>query len=186
MNDLTISCICIAGAGLLLAIISIPFFLHKKAVSKNCTEKTKGKVVKYRFGRGGNQSSIAPVVEFDVNGKTFKAYRHYRAVSSRRSVSFQWQLTLNPNELFGQSDCFYISEKDIFHINTKGVFHNYKKLAEGKWPLGSEMTVVYNPRKPRQAFVEKVVVISDIVGIGLLSCGCGMIAIAGIAYMLLS
>lgn len=180
MNGLTISCICIAGAGLLLAIISIPFFLHKKAVSKNCTEKTKGKVVKYRFGGSGNLSSVAPVVEFNVNGRTFKAYRHYRAVSSK------WQLTLNPNELFGQSDCFYISEKDIFHVNTKGVLHNYKKFAEEKWPLGSEMTVVYNPRKPRQAFVEKVVVISDIAGIGLLSCGCGTTAIAGIAYMLLS
>ncbi len=49
MNELIISCICTAGGGLLLAIISIPFFLYKKAVSKNCTEKTTGKVVKYRF-----------------------------------------------------------------------------------------------------------------------------------------
>ncbi len=180
MNDLTISSICIAGAGLLLAIISIPFFLHKKAVRKNCTEETKGKVVKYRFRGSGNLSSIAPVVEFYVNGRKFKAYRHYRCVSSK------YQSTHNPNEMFGQSDRFYISEKDVFHINTKGVFHNYKKLAEEKWPLGSEMTVVYNPRKPRQAFVEKVVVISGIVGTVFLSCGCGIMAIAGIAYMLLS
>ncbi len=180
MNELTISCICLAGAGLLLAIISMPFFLHKKAVRKNCTEKTKGKVVKYRFGGSGNLSSVAPVAEFDVNGRTFKAYRHYRAVSSK------WQSTLDPNELFGQSDCIYISEKDIFHINAKGALTNYKKLAEEKWPLGSEMTVVYNPRKPRQAFVEKVVVISDIAGIILLSGGCGIMVIAGIAYMLLS
>ncbi len=172
MNDLTISCICVAGAGLLFAIISIPFFLRKKAVSKNCTEKTKGKVVKYRFAGGDNLSSIAPVVEFDVNGRTFKAYRHYRGVSFKRKSTLD--------------DSFYISEKDVFHVSTKGVSINYKKLAGEKWPLGTEMTVVYNPRKPRQAFVEKVVVISDIVGIGLLSCGCGMIAIAGIVYMLLS
>ncbi len=180
MNDLTISCICVAGAGLLLAIISIPFFLHKRAVIKNCSEETKGRVVKYRFGGSGNLSSVAPVVEFDVNGKTFKAYRHYRAVSCKRKSTF------DPNELFGQSDSFYISEKDVFHISTKGVLINYKKLAEEKWPLGTEMTVVYNPRKPRQAFVEKVVVISDIVSIVLLSCGCGIMAVAGIAYMLLS
>lgn len=180
MNELTISCICIAGAGLLLAIISIPFFLHKKAVSKNCTEETKGKVVKYRFGGSDDLSSIAPVVEFDVDGRIFKAYRHYRGIVSK------WRSTLNPNEFFGQSDCFYISEKDFFHINTKGFSHNYKKLAEEKWPLGSEMTVIYNPRKPRQAFVEKVVVVSDIAGIILLSCGGGIMAVAGIAYMLLS
>ena len=163
-----------------MAIISIPFFLHKKAVSKNCTEKTKGKVVKYRFGGGDNLSSVAPVVEFVVNDKKFKAYRHYRGVSSKLKV------TPNLNELFGQGDSFYISEKDVFHINLTGVAQNYKKLAEEAWPLGTEMTVIYNPQKPRQAFVEKVVVISDIIGIVLLSCGCGLMIISGIAYMLLS
>ena len=54
-----------------------------------------------------------------------------------------------------------------------------QEMGERAWPKGSELPVVYNPEKPRQGFVEKVVVISDIVGIVIVSAGAGFKLYAG-------
>lgn len=177
MTATSIASIAIGGAGLLLALISIPFFLRKQVLEKKCSAKTTGTVIKYRYGGNADFRSIAPVVEFCVNGKMYKAYRHYKGVVSKKIV------TPNPDTLAGQNNSFYISEKDVFHINKSGVYHNYSELCEKMWPLGSELPVVYNPEKPKQAFVEKVVSISNIAGIVLLCVGCGFMAMAAIAYL---
>ena len=50
--------------------------------------------------------------------------------------------------------------------------------------MGSKVPVVYNPKNPKQGFVEKVVVISDIAGIVLLCVGGGFLALAGLFYIL--
>ena len=177
MTATAIASIAIGGAGLLLALISIPFFIRKGVLEKKCSGKTTGKVIKYRYGGNTDLRSIAPVVEFCVDGKMYKAYRHYKGVVSKKVV------TPNPDALAGQNNSFYISEKDVFHISKTGVFHDYSKLAEQTWPLGSALPVVYNPEKPKQAFVEKVVSISNIAGIVLLSVGCGLVIMAAIAYL---
>ncbi len=44
MNALTISCICIAGAGLLLAIISIPFSCTKNQSVRIVQRKQRGRL----------------------------------------------------------------------------------------------------------------------------------------------
>lgn len=165
MTPALIGSLSVIGAGIIFMIISIPFFMNNKKLKKNCTATTTGKVIKYRFSGKSGAHSIAPVVEFVVDGKKYKAYRHYKAVSSvsRSAVGI--------DEITGKKDAFYISDNDVFHINTVGSFHNYKKLGEEKWPIGSELNVVYNPNKPKQAFVEKVVTIGNIAGIVLLSCG---------------
>lgn len=178
MTAMEISCLCVAGVGLLTALISLPFFSRARALKKNCIATTTGKVVKYRIGGGDNARSVAPVAEYYVDGKKYKAYRHYRGVVSVNKI------TPKVSELFGQNDCFYISKKDKFHINTTGVYHNYKAIGERAWPIGSELPIVYNPEKPKQGFVEKVVVISDIVGIVLISVGGGLMLVAGIMFLL--
>ena len=84
-----------------------------------------------------------------------------------------------------ESDSFYIQD-DTFYINTIGVYHNYRLLAEEKWPIGTELPVFYNPKNPKQGFVEKVVTINKTVGIVLLCTGVGLIILSFISYILLS
>ena len=147
MTALTISCICVGGVGLLIALISIPFFVKAINAKKNCIAQATGTVIKYKYGGGSNGRSVAPVVEFEVDGEKYKAYRHYRGVISK-SVR-----NLKPNEMLGQTDSIMITDKDKFRANISGIYHNYERLAKATWPLGSSLPVVYNPKKPKQAYV---------------------------------
>ncbi|CDE33589.1 MAG: DUF3592 domain-containing protein [Ruminococcus sp.] len=178
MTTELISCIAVGGAGILMMLFSLFFFLREKRIQKACTQQTVGTVIQYRYGGGTNGKSIAPVVTYEVGNRTYKAYRHYKGVASARKQ------TPNPNTCLGQKDCCWVSDREIFHIHTTGVYHHYAALARETWPLGSQLPVVYNPKNPKQAFVEKVVVCSKLVGIVLLCCGGGLVLIAGIAYVL--
>ncbi len=177
MTATTIVCIAIAGAGLLIAIISLPLFMRKEKLVKSCTVITEGTVIKYRYGGGDNAHSVAPVVEYEVDGKKYKAYRHYRGVSKKKS---RVDTTLNT---FSGGTEFYVSEKDVFCIVSRGSIINYNIFKE-KYPLGSSLPVLYNPKKPKQGFVEKVVTISDIAGIVLLCVGLGLMVLAGLFYLI--
>ena len=177
MTTELISCIAVGGAGILMMLFSLFFFLREKRIQKACTQQTVGTVIQYRYG-GTNGKSIAPVVTYEVGNRTYKAYRHYKGVASARKQ------TPNPNTCLGQKDCCWVSDREIFHIHTTGVYHHYAALARETWPLGSQLPVVYNPKNPKQAFVEKVVVCSKLVGIVLLCCGGGLVLIAGIAHVL--
>lgn len=180
MTAIMISCICVGGVGLLIALISIPFFAKAINLKKNCVAHATGTVIKYKYSGGSNGRSVAPVVEFEVDGEKYNAHRHYRGVISTRVRN------INPNEMLGQTDSIMITDKDKFRVNLSGIYHNYERLGKSAWPLGSSMPVVYNPKKPKQAFVEKVVVLSDIVGIVLLSVGAGFILLATLMFFLLS
>ena len=175
MNTQMISSTCIALVGVLLVILSILFFLKEKRLKKNCISVAKGNVIKYKYLGSNNARSISPVVEYTVGGKKYNAYRHYKKIISKNKY------VLNNDE----SDNFYILD-DTFYINTMGVYHNYRLLAEEKWPLGTELPVFYNPKNPKQGFVEKVITISKTVGIVLLCTGVGLIILSFISYILLS
>ena len=188
MNTQMISSTCIALVGVLLVILSILFFLKEKRLKKNCISMAKGNVIKYKYLGSNNARSISPVVEYTVDGKKYNAYRHYKKIISKNKY------VLNNDE----SDNFYILD-DTFYINTIGVYHNYRLLAEEKWPLGTELPVFYNedfmkmkqndgynPKNPKQGFVEKVVTINKTVGIVLLCAGVGLIILSFISYILLS
>lgn len=81
-------------------------------------------------------------------------------------------------------DGFFISKNDFFILRKSGQSFSYRIYAEKIWPLGSTLKVVYNPENPKQAYVEKVVVISDIVGIVLSSVGALFVVIAGLVFIL--
>lgn len=179
MNTVVLSGTIVGAVGLLIILMSIPFFAHRKNLKKNCTAEAMGTVVKYRYSGGSGRVSVAPKVEFDVDGKTYKAYRHYKGVSSVQKK------TIDPKKFLGQQDYFYIGNNDIFYINTAGVMHDYKKLGEQVWPIGTKLPVKYNPNKPKQAFVEKVVTTSGIVGICLCGVGALLIAIAALVVIFL-
>ena len=179
MNVQIISCTCIGIVGIVFIILSMPFFLKQKRLEKNCSNKITGKVIKYKYLGSNNARSISPVVKYTIDGKEYTAYRHYKKIVSTNKY------VPNVNEMLGQNDSFYILD-DVFYINTKGFYHNYRALAEKMWPLGTELPVFYNPKNPKQGFVEKVITISKIVGIVLLCTGVGLIILSFISYILLS
>ena len=87
MDAQTISCMVIAGVGIGLILLSIPFFLRLKKIRRKCSEMTTGKVIDYYVKRNGDMgSSIAPIVEYSVNGKTYKVYRRYKGIKSVKKI----------------------------------------------------------------------------------------------------
>ena len=79
MTATEIACLCIGAAGILTALLSLPFFCRGRALSKKCSARTTGTVQRYRIG-GGNRKAISPVVAYLVDGKPYTAYRHYKGV----------------------------------------------------------------------------------------------------------
>lgn len=178
MTSLLISGISVAVVGVAVAFLSIPFFIREKTLKKNCTASTTGHVIGYVYRGGDNGGSVAPKVEFSVEGQTYRAYRHYKGIISvhKRGAAIK-----DASELEGD---FHITEKDMFYVHTAGAVGNYKRMGERAWPIGTTLPVVYNPAKPRQAFVEKVVSIANIAGIVLLSAGGGLALIGGIVVLI--
>ena len=178
MTTEILSCIIVCCAGILISLISIPFFLRNIILKKKCNSKTTGRVIDYKFKRLGNgEFYISPIAEFYADGNVFKAYRHYSGISNTKKISRMKYDDYN-------SDNIYISDNDIFHIVRNGNIHNYKQLAYQKWPVNSEITVFYNPKNPKQAFAEKIVVSSKVAGIVLLCVGLGISFVAASAAML--
>ena len=180
MDAQTISCMVIAGVGIGMILLSIPFFLRLKKIRRKCSEMTTGKVIDYYVKRNGDMgSSIAPIVEYSVNGKTYKAYRRYKGIKSVKKI---------PPKQSGNTEqsTFYISKNDWFCKTQNGQVANLSFQAKEMWPIDSELPVVYNPDKPKQAYVEKVVGISNIAGIVLASAGAGFVLLAGIVFMIAS
>lgn len=176
MNVQIISCTCIGIVGIVFIILSVPFFLKQKRLEKNCSNKITGKVIKYKFLGSNNARSISPVVKYTIDGKEYTAYRHYKKIVSTNKY------VPNVNEMLGQNDSFYILD-DVFYINTKGFYHNYKALAEKMWPIEAELIVLYNPKNPKQGFVEKVVTNYKIAGIIFFCLGLGFEFLSIFSYM---
>ncbi len=175
MTAIIIACTSIAGAGLLTALISVAFFIHAKTLKEKCTAQTTGTVIEHKFNRTNESGvSFTPIVEFMVNGRIYKARRYYRGLAVKRITKSDIQ----------QQESFYISDKDVFHLNLVGSAHNYRMMAEETWPVGSEQTVLYDPAKPKRAFVDKVVTVSDVVGIVLLCVGGVLMLLAGVFYLI--
>ena len=57
-------------------------------------------------------------------------------------------------------------------------------FAREKWPKGTRLLVVYDPKKPEHAYVEKVVVKTGIVGKVLIFVGGGLMVLAAIVFFL--
>ncbi len=83
-----IACLAIGGAGILTALLSIPFFRHTGMLRRKCSARTTGTVVRYRLQRRGSGcgTSIAPVVEFQAAGEIYTACRHYKGIAVSKKV----------------------------------------------------------------------------------------------------
>ena len=125
------------------AVLSFTIFLFRywylKELNrkKRSTESIKGSVVGYRY----YTDAIAPIVEYVVNGKAFRRSLEYEWVTT---VSLPWKsskATSNPDLL---------AKRLVLYTNSSVPY-----TAKDFFPLGSPLTVWYNPNNPKESYVER-------------------------------
>ena len=125
------------------AVLSFTIFLFRYLYlkelnrKKRSTESIKGSVVGYRY----YTDAIAPIVEYVVNGKAFRRSLEYEWVTT---VSLPWKsskATSNPDLL---------AKRLVLYTNSSVPY-----TAKEFFPLGSTMTVWYNPDNPKESYVER-------------------------------
>lgn len=113
------------------------FYLKELNRKKRSTDSIKGSVVGYRY----YTDAIAPIVEYVVNDKAFKRSLEYEWVTT---VSLPWKsskATSNPDLL---------AKRLVLYTNSSVPY-----AAKDFFPLGSTLTVWYNPDNPKESYVER-------------------------------
>lgn len=141
--------------GILLSIgsfvlIFLAFFLAYKYLvqEKKCTEKTKGKVVKYTLTSKGESGIFLPIFKYVVDGKEYKVkgpeYKSYI------TISVSSPLSENNQE-------FYEDEKQRFVLKrtSNSVVSIHQNPMAKLYPIGSEEDIFYNPQNPKLAYVKR-------------------------------
>lgn len=156
MSNLNVSLmilIGISGTGLFFMIAGFFILLFEKIKKNNCTAMAEGVVVKYGF----SNNIPAPIVEYNVAGINYIKQKHFRGV-----ITTTKQFSMKDLDL--QNNSIYIDENDIVHIH-RGPIMNLRKEAKRIYPIGSTLTVFYNQKKPKQAYVEKIPRKASLIGI---------------------
>lgn len=130
-----------SGYGLVMILAGVLVFVITKKRNASCTSKTEGRVIGHKFLRVG----MNPVVLFRVDGQSLKTIRRFNAVYTKK----YYRLPSSPWEPELQEDT-----RGNLHIRT-GSLGRMKALAEELWPIGSSMTVFYNPKNPKVNFVDR-------------------------------
>ena len=116
----------------LLFLIYFLFYRREKNIQKYATTKVVGRVVRYSYLNSSDLAAL-PVVEYVVDGKIYEkrlSYSSYETTTSRKSKA------------------------EV--LDTKYIRSPYHVLnLEKTFPIGSKMSVWYNPQKPQQGFVER-------------------------------
>ena len=125
------------------AVLSFTIFLFRYLYlkelnrKKRSTESIKGSVVGYRY----YTDAIAPIVEYIVNDKAYRRSLEYEWVTT---VSLPWKsskATSNPDLL---------AKRLVLYTNSSVPY-----TAKDFFPLGSTLTVWYNPDNPKESYVER-------------------------------
>lgn len=147
MSDMTeiqiawLELIIMGSSGIILALSGVIIAMLVKKQNQSCTEKTEGIVKKYGFPGDGK---IYPVVEYYVNGSCYKTKKKFNGVISKRISGFPISMKAKA----------YEDEKGCLHV-TLGSIANLRQLAEELWPIGSRMTVYYNPNNPKCSYADR-------------------------------
>lgn len=153
MSKITVSITILIISFLLIMLVLYLFYRREINIKKKSTFKTVGRVVGYN---SKNEVPISlPIVEYTVNGKIYrKKYRYsYFVETSNKSK---------------QTDVL-----DVKYVYGFGENLDLKKI----FPIGSTMTVYYNPNKPNVGFVERFAGLDKVLKIIML--------IISVAYLLL-
>lgn len=108
-------------------------------IKNDCTLVTKGIVIGYYTAT----RLETPIVEYSINNRRYKQRLKYFPLGENRS-----------HEVFHfQNEDDYKREilKPRFVLYNKYLGYEFKQL----FPIGSEMTVYYHPKKPKLSFVER-------------------------------
>lgn len=133
----------VGGMGVLFIFSGVMITIVTKKQMKQCTKKVEGTVVQYRFPGGG---SMNPIVEYVVDGNYYKAKKKFRGILTKRISGLSVHV---------QSGA-YEDEKGWLHLKI-GSVANLRQLAEQLWPIGSKMSVYYNPNHPKRCYVDRPV-----------------------------
>lgn len=155
--------ISVGGIGCLLIAVSALMKAATRRKAKGCTAMAMGTVVDYRFMGEGR---MCPVLEYTVNGAQYRARKQFRGVKT---------VSLSGLPVRTQTAA-YEDAKGWLHVQT-GSIARLDTLAERLWPLGSQMTVYYDPGNPDKSYVERPIVgdfatlMFNIMGFSLIAAG---------------
>lgn len=129
------------GIGLILIISGILMNINSKKHNKQCTNSVEGKVISYSFP---GESRMYPIVEYVVDGKTYKTKKKYKGIKSIKASGIPLPVKSNA----------YEDDKGYLHIKS-GAISNVRQMAEKLWPMNSKMIVYYNPDNPKICYVDR-------------------------------
>lgn len=136
--------ILVGGIGLLLIGASMLTKAVARKKAKACTAATPGTVIDYRFTGEGR---MYPVLEYTVDGARYHVRKQFRGVKAIRLSGLPVR-----TQTAGYEDA-----KGWLHVQM-GPVARLSTLAEQLWPLGSQMTVHYDPDNPDKSYVERPIV----------------------------
>ena len=136
--------ISVGGIGILFIGASMLMKAAARKKAKACTAVTMGTVIDHRFMGEGR---MYPVLEYTVDGTQYRATKQFRGIKTK---------SLSGLPIRTQAAA-YEDAKGWLHVQT-GPIARLGTLAEQLWPLGSQMTVYYNPSNPDKSYVERPIV----------------------------
>ena len=124
----------------LFAVLFFGHFYKREIRIKNLSSKSvEGVVVGYKR----TQIVDAPIVEYIVDGQTYRnSLKYYRVV--RATLPWKMNQSARDIDLMAQRITIYTNSTD-----SEG------NLFQDAFPLGSSMTVWYNPACPKESYVER-------------------------------
>lgn len=163
----------IGGIGVLFAIAGIILAFRQKKKIAGCTGATMGWVVRHCFPGSGR---MYPVVEYQAEGKTYTVARRFRGRISKSKVT--------PRKLYEETGA-YVTDSDYLYVPMSAIT-NLKAMAQQLWPIRSQMTVYYNPLRPKQAYAERIPTKKPIEAIVFFGVGIGMVVFSFLIAFLIT
>ena len=189
-----IACLAIGGAGILTALLSIPFFRRTGKLRRRCSARTEGTVIRYHYQpKQSGGPSIAPVAAFQVNGVGYTARLHYKSAATVSKSAIFFRNDTDPKTCIAvRNDIFHArlehhprSMEEMAHImgTDECIFvrHHPRSMEEmprETWQPGSKLPIVYDPDDPRCAYIDHVVSKASVAGVTLLCVGAGLVGLA--------
>lgn len=128
----------LVSVAIILLILSFVFYRKEQARKNNSTEKTYGTVVSYSIN-----TTRAPVVEYVVNNVSYKKSLRYSLVT-HLATPFSSPHTIARDDLLHTK--LRIRSNRMVSVNT---------LMVDNFPIGSTLNVYYNPKNPKESYVER-------------------------------
>ena len=146
--------ICI-GLTLAIGVLGYFSFYYGKRLffPRICNKEVQGEVIKYTFANYGTGGANVrwPITTYKVGEKSYQVTGpKYKGV-----VVFKKS---KPSNKIVTDQTYWISKRGWVHVNVNmnSFIHISNNIMADMYPVGTKVTVYYNPKKPKEAFVEKI------------------------------